>query len=168
MLVRTHLTLRWNGSFQQRNITVFVSSVHTPSLTCLTILEEASLIWCSSLNPIKGFILGFFLSSISRGLRMEGAVWCTDCKALWWWIVILGYMNKSALIWLELIQVQILFWILFGQCLTKSSFWFKFKRTSISVVSSLDSLLYQDERMKSGNWDLQVRSSSYILDLNIA
>ncbi len=52
--------------------------------------------------PVKGFCGEFFLIWI-EGLRTEGVVCCTDCKAPWGkvWFVILGYRNKTDLTWFD-------------------------------------------------------------------
>ncbi len=71
---------------------------------CLSVLGERSLLCSSSwwflpfFSPLKFFLREFFLIWV-EGLRTEGVVCYTDCKAPWGklWFVILGYTNKNGL-----------------------------------------------------------------------
>lgn len=74
-----HFTVNCNVTI----ITISVYSVCTKSISCSSFLEERPLSFSgfSLFFPVKGFHVELFLIQI-EGLKMEGAVRCTDFKVL--------------------------------------------------------------------------------------
>ncbi len=85
----------------------FVSTLSKES----QVSSSPAMSWISKLFPVQvgciippGSFLGEFFLNRFEGVRTEGVVCCTDCKAPWGklWFVILGYINKIDLTVLDL------------------------------------------------------------------